>query len=72
MWNPELLGDSSLARLFLGLNPFYHLLQIVRLPILGTWPTWENWTLSLVSCVVGWSAVYFVSKKYKNRIAFWV
>lgn len=72
MWNPELMEDNALTHLFLGLNPFYHLLQIVRLPILGSWPTLENWGLAILSALAGSILVFLIDKKYKNRIAFWV
>jgi ABC-type polysaccharide/polyol phosphate export permease len=45
MWYPQLIENNALAHLLLGLNPLYHWLQIVRLPIMGQWPTWENWGL---------------------------
>lgn len=72
MWYPNLIEDRALAHLLLGLNPFYHLVQIVRLPLLGTSPTIENWTLALVSAVIGWGAVLVLRKKFKHMIAYWV
>jgi lipopolysaccharide transport system permease protein len=72
MWYPELIGDNSLAHLLLGLNPFYHLLQIVRLPILGQWPTTENWSLAILSACLGWAITTFAYKKYRNKIAYWI
>ncbi len=72
MWYPKLIENDSLAHLLLGLNPFYHWVQIVRLPILGQWPTIENWSLALLSAGVGWLVTGVVYKKYKNMIAYWV
>lgn len=72
MWYPNLLGNNVLAHLLLGLNPVYHWLQIVRLPILGDWPTWENWGIGMLSAGIGWSITLAVNKKYKNMIAYWV
>ncbi len=72
MWFPELIENNSLAHLLLGFNPFYHWLQIVRLPILGQWPTWENWGLALLSAGVGWAITLITYKKYRNMIAYWV
>ena len=42
MWFPSLIGNDGLAHFLLGLNPFYHWVQIVRLPLLGDLPTVEN------------------------------
>jgi lipopolysaccharide transport system permease protein len=72
MWSPDLLGDNELAHLLLGLNPFYHWLQIVRLPILGQWPTVENWGLALLMAGIGWAVALFVYKKFRTMIAYWV
>lgn len=72
MWYPKLIDNNSFAHLLLGLNPIYHWLQIVRLPIMGQWPTWENWGLALLSAGLGWVVTLVVYKKYRNMIAYWV
>jgi len=71
IWYPQLLPGGS-AHLLLGLNPLYHLMQIVRLPVLGEVPTFENWILSLAFAIVGWLFAHLVYQKYRNRIAYWV
>jgi lipopolysaccharide transport system permease protein len=71
IWQPSLI-PSGTAHLLLGLNPFYHFLQIMRLPILGQAPTLENWALSITMTVVAGLIAYLASKKYKNRLAYWV
>lgn len=72
MWYPTLIEDNSLAHLLLGLNPIYHWLQIVRLPLIGEWPTWENWGLALISAGIGWGITLLAYRKYLNMIAYWV
>lgn len=72
MWYPKLIENNALAHLLLGLNPLYHWLQTVRLPILGQWPTLENWSLSLLSAGIGWAITLLAYKRYRNMIAYWV
>lgn len=72
MWYPKLLGDNDLAHLLLGLNPLYHWLQIVRLPALGDWPTFENWAVATVTLFIGWGVTSMAYKRHKNMIAYWV
>jgi lipopolysaccharide transport system permease protein len=72
MWYPKLIENNSVAHMLLGLNPFYHWLQIVRLPILGEWPTFENWALSLLSAGFGWLITLIAYRKYRNMIAYWI
>lgn len=69
------LADSmpaEIAHWVLGLNPLYHLLQIVRLPLLGEWPTPENWLISLALAFVGYFISALAYVKFKNKIALWV
>lgn len=72
MWYPKLIENNEAAHLLLGLNPLYHWLQLVRLPVLGQWPTWENWGLALISAGVGWLVTWIAYRKYRNMIAYWV
>jgi len=72
MWLPNLIGNNQVAHSLLGFNPLYHLIQIVRLPLLGNVPTPENWYLSTLLAIVGWGLSTVVMRKYKNKIAYWV
>jgi lipopolysaccharide transport system permease protein len=71
IWQPSLIPGGT-AHLLLGLNPFYHFLQIIRLPILGQAPTLENWSLAIVITLLAGMVAYLAAKKYKNRLAYWV
>ncbi len=72
MWLPNLLGDSQLAHFLLGLNPFYHLLQIVRQPVLGNYPTMENWIISSTMAIGGLLLAAKIISVFHRRIAYWV
>jgi len=71
MWQPKLVPDSQ-AHWLLGLNPFYHLLQLLRLPFLSAVPTLENWLLSCGFALVGWAITALTFKKFGKQIAYWV
>jgi lipopolysaccharide transport system permease protein len=71
MWQPSLIPAGT-AHVLLGLNPFYHLLQIMRLPLLGGQPTAENWLLTVVLAVAGWTLSAVVLRRFGRQIAFWV
>jgi len=72
MWFPDLLGNNQLAHVVLGLNPFYHLLQVIRQPILGIYPTLENWGIALLMAVSGLATGLFCARRFRSRIAYWV
>jgi ABC-type polysaccharide/polyol phosphate export permease len=71
MWFPTLL-PPDVAHLLLGLNPLYHLIQVFRMPLLGQFPTIENWVISGLIFFVGLIASKFLYARTKHRIAFWV
>lgn len=69
IWRPSMLPDRALL---LDLNPFYHLIEIVRAPLLGMPPQWENWVAALLITLVGWAATLVLFATYRWRIAYWV
>jgi len=71
MWQPSLVPAGA-SHWLLGLNPFYHLLQLLRLPFLSGVPTLENWLLSLGFAIAGWLVTIVTFNKFGKRIAFWV
>lgn len=71
IWLPNLLRARGSA-FFLDTNPLYHLMEIVRAPLLGNYPTTLNWIVSLSLMFVGWSVTIFLYNRYKKRIAYWL
>ena len=71
MWYPSALPAST-AHYLLGLNPFYHLYQLMRQPIIGEIPTFENYALSVLFAIVGTVFAYFLSRQTSKRVAYWV
>lgn len=71
IWMPGMLSGGK-ALIFLDANPFYHLIEVVRAPLLGEMPTLANWLVSVAMVVVGWILTLFVYAKYKNRITYWL
>jgi ABC-2 type transport system permease protein/lipopolysaccharide transport system permease protein len=69
MWQPELLrGRTYIA----DLNPFYHMLEIVRAPLLGNPPSTRSYVAVLLITVinVGVSGAFFA--RFRSRISYWV
>lgn len=71
MWQPQAVGAEN-AHWLLGLNPFYHLLQLLRLPFLSGFPTFENWALSIALAGGGWLVALVTLRKRGKQIAYWV
>ncbi len=71
MWMPSLL-PKRVGLYLLDYNPLYHLIQIVRAPLLGDLPTTTNWVASVSFAVVGWFLALVIYGRYKRRIAYWL
>ncbi|PZQ89722.1 MAG: ABC transporter permease [Leifsonia xyli] len=71
VWQPESIPEGPRG-IILFWNPFYHLLQVIRQPLLNVAPSWTEWGIALglavVSAAIGW-AVYLSNR---TKIAFWV
>lgn len=71
MWMPNKL--SARASLYLiNSNPLYHLISVVRTPLLGQYPTLLNWLVSLGLALCGWSLTIIIYSRYRHRIAYWL
>lgn len=71
IWMPDLLQARTKVML-LSSNPFYHMLEIVRSPLLGESPNWTSWLVALSMAVVGWLITLKVFDRYKHRLAYWL
>ena len=69
IWKPEMLPGRSLL---LDGNPFYHLLQLVRQPLLGEGPGVEHWLVGFVLLACGSGLTFWLYGKYRARIPYWV
>lgn len=71
IWMPSLLPARTSVML-LEPNPLYHLLAIVRDPLLGLQPSAMNWVVSLTLFVFGSLASLVLFNKYRARISYWL
>jgi ABC-type polysaccharide/polyol phosphate export permease len=71
-WPPE--GLEGLRRIFfVALNPLYHLLTIVRDPLLGgKLPPVNSCIAAVLITVAGWTIAYFAFDRFRKRIPYWL
>jgi ABC-type polysaccharide/polyol phosphate export permease len=67
---PDQLGGHRAA--FITLNPLFHLIDVVRAPLLGQAPAASSWIAVLLMLLVGWSATIFLFARFRRRLAFWL
>lgn len=71
MWLPQSLPEGR-HHVVLDLNPFFHLISLVRAPLLGEWPTAANWLSCIAMAVVGWALALPFYGRYRDRIPYWL
>jgi lipopolysaccharide transport system permease protein len=69
MWKPELLHSRTFIADF---NPFYHLLEIVRAPLLGSLPSAKSYIAVLLITLVNVVIVGAFFARFRSRISYWV
>jgi lipopolysaccharide transport system permease protein len=71
IWLPNLLPNAYILN-FLELNPFYHLLELLRAPLLGQEIKSNSYLYILFLTFSGWGLTLIFYSKYLKRIAYWL
>lgn len=72
MWMANHLPGGTRSRLMLELNPFYHLISVVREPLLGGTATQLNWMVMIGMAIIGWTIALLFLNRYRSRITYWL
>jgi ABC-type polysaccharide/polyol phosphate export permease len=68
-WDRSMLsGNHWIA----DINPFYHMVQIMRAPMLGQAPGLLSWAVTGVMAVGGLAVALHFFVRYRHRIIFWL
>jgi ABC-type polysaccharide/polyol phosphate export permease len=70
-WSPDSLSGPRRI-IFVGLNPLYHLLEIVRDPLLGRPPNLNSYIAVAIITMAGWALAFVVYGQFRKRIAYWL
>lgn len=71
IWMPEMLPERA-SLFLLNANPFFHLIEIVRAPMLGAPPSTLNWQVCTVLAIAGWGFTILFYGRFRSRIAYWL
>jgi lipopolysaccharide transport system permease protein len=69
MWTPELLKDRSWIADF---NPLYHLIQLVRAPLLGESISPISWVWAIGLVIVGFGLAQALLKAKRHKLTYWL
>jgi len=70
-WYPTAVGHGH-GNVLLAGNPFFHLIQIVREPILGRLPTMTDWVFSGAMAAGGMLIMALTFRRVSTRIVYWI
>ena len=69
-WPPDSL-DGARRLFFVETNPLYHMIELVRGPLLGEVPGPISYVVVLLITAGGWLLTYRVFSHFRKRIAYW-
>lgn len=69
VWKADMLRGGDVITKF---NPLYHLVEVIRTPLLGESPDPVSWIFLVVTAVLGFLVTFAAFSRYRSRIAYWV
>jgi len=60
------------ASSFATYNPLYHLVAVIRDPMLGKAPEALDWFVVVLIAIFGWALTMYVMSKFRHRIVYWL
>jgi len=69
-WVPQLAGNQR--SVIVDSNPIYHLIELLRGPMLGYAPANLSWIVTIGSAVVGLSLTFVFFSRFRSRIPYWL
>ena len=71
MWMRQTLpGDAG--KILIEWNPLFHLIDIVRAPLLGELPSSLSWWVAVLMALIGWVVAIHFYQRYRHKIVYWV
>ena len=70
-WKPAQL-EGLKGRLLVDFNFMFHIIDVVRAPMLGNMPSLTSYAQVLVMGFLGWVLAILMYAKYRDRLIFWL
>ena len=65
-------ADQIENKLIVELNPLYHLIEVMRAPLIGQVPSATTWGVALGVTALGWVVTLAFFVRFRERIAYWI
>ncbi len=69
MWPVSAVGDQTFI---ININPVYHLIELVRTPLLGDEVMALTWIVAVGMAVVGWLTALILFRRVGHQIVYWL
>jgi lipopolysaccharide transport system permease protein len=69
MWPVSALGERTFIA---DINPIYHLIELVRAPLLGQAPEALSWIVAIAVAAVGCLLAALLLRRVEQRIVYWL
>jgi homopolymeric O-antigen transport system permease protein len=69
-WRPEMMNGSRM--IFVNANVIYHVVTVLRAPLLGAAPPWRSVVITLAFAAVGHAFTFWFYGRFRRRIPFWI
>jgi len=70
LWKPDFIHHG--AFILVDSNPFFHLVSIVREPLLGTAPSSASWLFCITMLAVGWILAVVTFLRCRRFVPYWL
>ena len=71
MWMRQTF-PSETGKLLIEWNPLFHMIDIVRAPLLGEIPSLLSWWIVTLMAILGWLVAIQFYRSYRVKIAYWL
>jgi ABC-type polysaccharide/polyol phosphate export permease len=71
LWMPQSVPEQ-IADKILEFNPFYHMLSLVRAPLMGDVPSLNTWIFCITAAFLGWILALLIYARSRDRVVFWL
>ncbi|HEX5865723.1 MAG TPA: ABC transporter permease, partial [Casimicrobiaceae bacterium] len=69
-WFPSQLGES--AQRMINMNFMYHIIEVMRAPMLGNAPSLLTYAVTIAGAIVGWVITFDLYARFRRRIPYWL
>jgi ABC-2 type transport system permease protein/lipopolysaccharide transport system permease protein len=69
-WFSSQLGPG--AQPIITYNLMYHLVEVMRAPMLGTAPSLLSYGFTIAGAIIGWVVTFDLYARFRRRIPYWL